>query len=72
MDVIRHRFQEFPGRLSVCFVHQLRHGKFAGSVNRNKEIEFAFVGAQLSNIDMEISPLSEFTIRLPGSGWGSV
>lgn len=50
MNYFQHRPQELPGRLTVRFVHQPRYGKLAGSVNRNKEIELAFIGAQFRNI----------------------
>lgn len=59
MDAVWHRFQyccqEFPSGLAVCFVHKPRHGKFAGPVYSNKEIELALSGAQLGDINVEIT-----------------
>lgn len=70
---LQHHLQELPSRLAVCFVYQLRHGKLAGSVNGYKEKEFAFVGAQFGDIDMEIpDPLSWFALQTTAGQRGSV
>ena len=57
--MIRHCFQqvlqEFPGRLPIGLIDELRNSEFAGSVNGNKEIELAFLCSDLGNIDVEIA-----------------
>ena len=59
MDAVGHPFQkvfkEFPSRLAIGLLYQLRHGELAGAVNGDKEIEFAFLGPDLGNIDVEIA-----------------
>ena len=42
VNLVRHHLQqvlqELPGRLAIGFLDQLRNGKFAGAVNRYKQI----------------------------------
>lgn len=48
MDLIRrsleHILKELTGRLPVCFVDELRHGKLAHAVDADKQIQLAFSG----------------------------
>lgn len=59
VDLVRHGFQkefkEFPGCLAVRLFNQLRDGELAGSVNGDKEMEFAFFCSDLGNVDVEIA-----------------
>ena len=63
----RHALQqvlkESPCCLAVCFVDQLRNSELAGAVpfvtlssmNSHKELQLAFLGSDLRDIDMEIA-----------------
>lgn len=57
MDFIRNGFQqalkELPRRLAICFVDKVYNGELAGVLNGNKEMQLAFLGYHLSNVDVE-------------------
>ena len=70
VNLVRHRFQqvlqELPGRLAIGLLDQLRHGEFAGAVNRYKQVEFAFLGSDLGDIDVEIADWLAFELLALG------
>lgn len=47
--------QDLPSCLAIGFLYELGHRELAGSVNRDKEIELAFLGPDLCDVDMEIT-----------------
>ncbi len=52
----RHQFfEEGPGCCTRGLLHQPGEGVFGGPVHRHEEIEFAFLGADLSDIDVEVA-----------------
>lgn len=59
VDFVRNGFQQvlkkLPCGLAICFLNQLRHRKLAGAINGNKEMELAFLGSNLCDIDMELA-----------------
>ncbi len=67
MDVIWHGFehvlQELPGCLSVSFFDQLGHSKLAGSVDAHEEIELAFGGLYLGDVDVKKADRILFEFR---------
>lgn len=46
-------FEEFPGRLPVGFPGQLCDGKFTRPVDGNEEVQLAFSGLDLGDIEMK-------------------
>ncbi len=56
-DAVRNDFEkkleELPGCFSVRLLNQLHHGELAGSIDGDKKMKLAFLGSDLSNIDME-------------------
>jgi hypothetical protein len=57
VDAVRHcveqQLREFPCRLPVGLLDQLRHGERAGSVNGHDEMELALGSPQLGNADVK-------------------
>ena len=80
MDLTRHRIehvlQELPCRLPVGLVDQLGDRELAGPIDADKEVELAFGGLKLCDVDMEEADgvalelltfrLVPFDIRQPG------
>ncbi|GBR61292.1 hypothetical protein AA100600_2648 [Gluconobacter thailandicus F149-1 = NBRC 100600] len=46
-------FEEFPGRLPIGFFNQLCDCEFAGPVDSNEEVQLAFCGLDLRDIEMK-------------------
>lgn len=59
VDLIRdgrhHLIEEGLSRRTRGFFHQSGEGKLRGPVHRHEEIELAFLGADLSNIDVKLA-----------------
>ena len=57
VDAIRHGlqqvFQGLPCRPTIGLVDQLRDREFAGAVDADEQVEFAFGGLHLGDIDVE-------------------
>lgn len=57
VGAIRHCFehdlQELPGGLPVCLLDELGHGKLANAINAHEQLELAFSGRNLGNVDMK-------------------
>ena len=57
VDVVGYGFQqmleELPGRSPVSLVDELRYRELAGAIDTDEEIELAFGGLHLGDIDME-------------------
>ena len=45
--------KEFPGSLPVGLVDELGHGELARAVDTDKQIQFAFSGLNLGDVDIE-------------------
>ena len=57
MDVIRHSFehvlQELPSCLPVCLLDEWGHGKLARAVNADEQVQLAFSGLNLGDVDVK-------------------
>ena len=57
VDLIGHCFehvlQELPGRLPVCLVDELGHGKFARAVNADEQKQLALSSLHLGDVDVK-------------------
>ncbi len=47
--------KEFPRRLAIGLLHQLRHRELAGSVNGHKEKQLSYFSSDFGDIDMKIA-----------------
>lgn len=47
-------FQEAYGRWPISLLMQLDEGELRGAIDRNKEVEFALLGTNLGDVDVEI------------------
>lgn len=52
-DGLEQMFEEFPRGLAIRLFHELGHGKLAGPVNADEEIELSLHRLNLGNVDME-------------------
>ena len=66
VDAVRYGFQkmlkEFPRRLAIGLLHQLRNGELAGSVNGHKEKKLSFFGSDFGDVDMKIANEISFAL----------
>ena len=69
MNLIWHGFehvlQELPGRLAVCFLDELGHGKLARAVDANEQEELSFSSLHFGNVYVEEADRVALELRPP-------
>lgn len=72
MDPIWHSFehvlQELPGRLPVCFLDELGHGKLARAVDANEQEELSFSSLHFGDVYVDRASAFAIGSRTAGEG----